>query len=167
MIALLRLFDALVLVGSMYTPGFRTPWRLSNAVGNVIDRVEPGHVLFLQIIYSVAFALREHSHENVCACHLLAAGGLNVNRRPLQYALKACCRLRVVAVRGDEVAELVIDIAQNLAAQPTEVDTASTQYSDRVLILDQRQQQMFERGIFVPALIGAAESPMQRLFEIA
>jgi hypothetical protein len=25
---------------------------------------------------------------------------------------------------------------------------------------------MFERGIFVPALIGVGESPMQRLFEI-
>jgi len=26
---------------------------------------------------------------------------------------------------------------------------------------------MFERGIFVPTLVGISESPMQRLFEIA
>jgi hypothetical protein len=55
---------------------------------------------------------------------------------------------------GDEVAELIIDIVQDLAAQPTEIDAASTQHSNRVLILGQREQQMFERGIFVPALIG-------------
>jgi len=40
---------------------------------NVIDRVEPGHVLLLQEIYGVAFALREHGDENVGAGYLLAA----------------------------------------------------------------------------------------------
>jgi hypothetical protein len=29
-------------------------------MGNVIDLIEPGHVVFLQVIYSLAFALREH-----------------------------------------------------------------------------------------------------------
>jgi DNA methylase len=29
-------------------------------MGNVIDRIEPGHAVFLQGIYSLAFALREH-----------------------------------------------------------------------------------------------------------
>jgi hypothetical protein len=92
---------------------------------------------------------------------------LDVNRCALQYTLKARRRLCVVTVRGDEVAELIIDIVQDFAAQPIEIDAASTQHSDRVLIFGQREQQMFKRGIFVPALIGIGESPMQRLFEIA
>jgi NADPH-dependent ferric siderophore reductase len=92
---------------------------------------------------------------------------LDVNCRALQHALKARRRLCVVTVGGAEVRELMIDIVQNLAAQPIKVHAAGVQHGDRVLILGQRQQQMFERGIFVPALIGAGESPMQRLFEIA
>src|SRR6516164_7411074 len=122
MIALLRLFDALILIGPLYAPGFRTPWRFRDTMRYVIHRVEPGHVLFLQIIYSVAFALREHGNENVCAGHFLSTGRLNVNRCALQYALKACCRLCVVTVDGYEVAEFIINVVQDLAAQPLEVD---------------------------------------------
>src|SRR6202007_2735235 len=102
---------------------------------------------------------REHRYENVCAGHLLTARGLDVNRRALQYALKARRWLCIVTVGGGEVAELVIDVVQDLAGQAIEIDAASAQHSDRVLILGQREQQMFERGIFVPALIGIGESP--------
>jgi len=73
MIALLRLFGALVLVGSLYAPGFRTSGRFGDTVGNVVDGIEPGHVLFLQVVYSVAFAFREHGYKNACARHLLTA----------------------------------------------------------------------------------------------
>jgi hypothetical protein len=48
----------------------------------------------------VAFALREHGHEDVCAGHFLPARRLNVNRCALQYALKARCRLCDVTVDG-------------------------------------------------------------------
>ena len=73
MIALLRLFAALVLLGSLDAPSFRASRGLGDAVGNVVDRVESGHVLFLQEIYGVAFALREHGDEDVGAGYLLAA----------------------------------------------------------------------------------------------
>ena len=52
------------------------------------------------------------------------------------------------------------------AAQAVEVDAARAKYGDSILILGKRQQQMFERRIFVVALIGVGESP-KRLFEIA
>ena len=115
----------------------------------------------------MALALGEHRDQHVGAGHLLAARGLDVDRGALQHALKARGRLRVVAVRGDEVGELVVDIVQDLAAQPLEIDAAGAQHGDRILILGQRQQQMLERGVFVPPLIGVGERPMQRLFEIA
>ncbi len=85
----------------------------------------------------------------------------------LQHPLKARRRLGVVLVRGDKVAELVVDIGQDLAAQPVEVDAARAQHRDRVLILSQRQQQMFERSVFMAAIVGMGQRTMQRLFEIA
>jgi hypothetical protein len=61
---------------------------------------------------------------------------------------------------GDEIGKLVVDIIQDLAAQAVEVDAARAKYGDSILILGKRQQQMFERRIFVVALIGVGESPM-------
>jgi len=90
-----------------------------------------------------------------------------VDRSALQYALEARRWLGIVAVSGNKVGELVVDIVQDLAAQPVELDPASAQYGDSVLILGQRKQQMLERGIFVPALVGTGECPMQGCFEIA
>ena len=115
----------------------------------------------------MAFALGEHRDQHVGAGHLLAARRLHVDRGALQHALEARGRLGVLAVAGDEVGQLVVDIGQHLAAQPVEIDAARAQHRDRVLVLGQRQQQMLERGVFVPPLIGVGERPMQRLFEIA
>ena len=90
-----------------------------------------------------------------------------MDRGALQYPLEARRRLGVVLVRGDKIAEFVVDIGQHFAAQPLEVDAASAQHRHRILILGQRQQQMLERGVFVPSVIGMGERPMQRFFEIA
>jgi hypothetical protein len=123
--------------------------------------------MFLQEIYGVAFPLGKHGDQNVCAGHFLAARGLNVNCRALQHALKARGRFGILAVSGDEIGEFVVDVIQNLATEALELDTAGAQYGDRILIFGQRQQQMFERSIFVPAFIGVGQGPVQRLFEIA
>jgi len=49
---------------------------------------------------------------------------LNVNGRALQGALEGRSRLRVAAVGSDPVGELVVDIIQNLLAEPIEIDAA-------------------------------------------
>src|SRR5215472_17887966 len=67
----------------------------------------------------------------------------------------------------NEVGKLAVDIVQDFAPQSVEVNAASAQHGNRVLILSERQQQVLERRIFVSALIGVTEGPMQRLFEIA
>ena len=90
-----------------------------------------------------------------------------MNRRPLQHALETRGRLRIVAMRSDEVGEFVVDVIQDLSAQAIEIDPARAQYGDGILVLGERQQQMFQRCIFVPALIGVAKRPVQRLLEIA
>ena len=166
--ALLRLVGAaLVLVRPLDSPGFRASRRLGDAVRDVVDRIEPGHVLFLQEINRVAFPLGEHRDQHIGTGHLLPAGGLDVDRGTLQNALKARRRLGVVLVGRNEVAEFVVDIGQHFAAQPFELDAAGAQHRDRVLILGQCQQQMLERGIFMPPVIRVGERPVKRFFEIA
>ena len=167
MAALLRLFAAFVLLRALGPAGFRAAGRLGDAMRDIVDRIEPGHVLLLQEINRVALALGEHRDQDVGAGDLLAPRGLDMDGGALQYPLKARRGLGVVLVRGDEVAELVVDIGQHLAAQPLEIDTAGAQHRDCVLVLGQGQQQVFERGVFVAAIVGVGQRAMQGLFEIA
>src|SRR5215831_20119464 len=88
---------------------FRAPRRFGDAMRNVIDGIEPRHVLLLQEIDRVAFPLREHRDEDVCAGDLLATGRLHMNSRALQHALKAGGRFCVVAMSGYEIGKLVVD----------------------------------------------------------
>ena len=90
-----------------------------------------------------------------------------MDRGALQHALEARGRLGVLAVVRDQVGQLVVDIGQDLAAQPVEIDAAGAQHRDRVLVLGQRQQQVLEGGVFVPPLVGVGEGPVQGFFEVA
>ena len=109
---LLPLLAALLLLGALHPAGLGAAGRLGDAVRDVVDRVEPGHVLLLQEIDGVALALGEHRDQHVGAGHLLAPRGLHVDRGALQHALEARGRLGVLAVAGDEVGQLVVDIGQ-------------------------------------------------------
>ena len=82
--ALLALLAALLLLGALHPPRLGAARRLGDAVRDVVDRVEAGHVLLLQEIDGVALALGEHRDQHVGAGHLLAARGLDVDRGALQ-----------------------------------------------------------------------------------
>ena len=113
----------------------------------------------------MAFALREDGDEHVRAGHLLAAGRLNVDDGALDDALEAGRRLGVLAVEADEVGELGIDIFGEVGLQLVEVDVAGAHDGRRVLVVDQREQQMLERGEFLVALVGEAERLVEGHFE--
>ncbi len=115
----------------------------------------------------MAFALGEHRDQHIGAGHLLAARGLDMDRGALQDALEARRRLGVLDMGRDQIAELVVDVMTDVAAQLLEIDGAGAQHRDRVLILGQRQQQVLERGIFVPPFVGISEGAVQGLFEVA
>ncbi len=75
MAALLALLAALAfLLGALHPPGLGATRRLGDAVRDVVDGVEARHVLLLQEIDRVAFALGEHGDQDVGAGDLLAAG---------------------------------------------------------------------------------------------
>ncbi len=131
---------------------------LGDAVADVVDRVEAGHVLLLQEEGGMALALGEDGDEHVGACHLLAARGLHMRDGAVDDALKAGGRLRVAMGVEHEPREIVVDIAGDLVAQEIEVDVAGAHHRRRVAVVDQRQQQMLQRRIFVAALIGILQS---------
>jgi hypothetical protein len=73
----------------------RHPGPLGDAVTDIVDRVEPGHVLLLQEEGGVALALGEDGDQHVCPGHLLAAARLHMRHGAMNDALETCRRLGV------------------------------------------------------------------------
>ena len=57
-------------------------------------------------------------------------------------------------VIGNQVGQFGVDIVHKAVAQLIEIDVAGAHDGDRILVLDQGQQQVFQRGKFMVALIG-------------
>ena len=150
-------------IGATHAPRLGPAGRLGDAVADVVDGVEPRHLLLLQEEHGVALALGEQRDQDVGAGHLFAAGGLHVDGGALQHALEAGGRLGFGMVAADDVAELVVDIVAEVAAQPLDIDVAGPHDRDRVLVVDQRQQQVLEGGVVVPPVVGVGEGPAQGL----
>ena len=123
-------------------------------MADVIDCVVAGHVLLLQEIRGVTLALGENGDQHIGAGHFLAARRLDVNHRALNDTLKACGGLRVFRPVGDQIVEFQFEVGDEAAAQLVQVDVARPHDRRRVLIFDQRKQEMLKRGVFVMALIG-------------
>ena len=108
----------------------------------------------------MALALGEDRDQHVGAGHLLAAGRLHVDHGALDDALEAGGRLGILAAVGDQVFELGFDVGDEVAPQLVEIDVAGAHDRGRILVVDQRQQQVLERGVFVVTLIGERQGPM-------
>ena len=115
----------------------------------------------------MALAFGEDRHQHVSAGDLLAAGGLHVDDRALDHALEAGRRFTILGAVGDQVFQFGFEIGNQAAAQLVEVDIAGAHHRRGVLIVDQRQQQVFQGRIFVMPLIGDGERPVERLLETA
>ena len=111
----------------------------------------------------MTFALGKDRDEHVRAGHLFAAGRLHMDDRPLDDALEPGRRLGVLVTVGDQVVELGIDIFGEIALELIHVDVARPHHGDRVPVVDQGQEQMFERRVFVAALVGEREGAVERL----
>ena len=140
---------------------------LGDAVRHEIDRVETGHLLRLQEIDGMALPLGEQRDQYIGAGDFLAAGGLDMDRRALEYALKAGGGLGIVRAGDRQVGQLGIDIVGNVLAELCDVDAAGAHDGDGILVFGQREKEMLERCIFVPAGIGLSKGLTERLLEIS
>src|SRR5207244_12182624 len=90
-----------LLVDAAHRARFRHARPLGDAVADIVDRVVAGHVLLLQEIGGVAFALGKYGDQHVGAGHLLAARRLHVDHGALDDALEPGGGLGIlVAVAG-------------------------------------------------------------------
>ncbi len=71
---------------------------LAHAVGQVIDHVQPGHILLVEVIDRVGLLLAKDRHQHVGTGDLLLSRGLHVIDRPLQHPLEAQGGLGIAAV---------------------------------------------------------------------
>ena len=71
----------------------------------------------------------------------------------LDDPLKACRRLGILAVVKHQTGQLIVDIALQVSLQNLKIDIAGPHNSSRIGIVDQSQQQMFKRGIFVASVV--------------
>ena len=115
----------------------------------------------------MALALGEDRDQHVRAGHLLAARRLHMDHGALDHALEPGRRLGILVALGHQIVELGLDVGDEAALELVEIDIAGAHHGGRVLILDQRQQQMFQRGVFVVALVRERERAVQGLFEAA
>ncbi len=155
-----------LLLGAAHAPLLGAA-HLGDAVGDVVDGVEARHLLLLQEVDGVAFALGEQRYQHVGAGDLFAARRLHVNRSALEDALEAGGRLGVLGPVEHQALELVVEVGGEILAQPVEIDAAGPHHRDRVLIVDEREQQVLERRELMTPLVGESEGSVQGLFQVA
>ncbi len=86
-----------------------------------------------------------------------------MDRGALHHALEAGGRLRVAGAVGDEAGQLLVENSVRSRRSLSRSTLQARSTVDGVLVVGQRQQQMLERRVFVPALVGEARGAMQRL----
>ena len=65
-----------------------------------------------------------------------------------------------------QVIEFVVDIFFESIVEFFETDAAGPHNGRSILIVDQDKKEMFERGIFVVALVGGCQGSVKRAFKI-
>ncbi len=83
----------------------------------------------------------------------------------MDHALEAGRRLRLGGVLGNERAQIVVEIGRDAGTQRVDIDRAGAHDGGRVTVVEKGQQQMLEGRVFVAALVGGFERPMQRAFQ--
>ncbi len=81
----------------------------------------------------------------------------------LDDALEARRRLGVAPAVGHQVRQLGIDVGLEVAAQHVDFDAARAQHRRRIEVVDERQQQVLQRGVLMPALVGQGQGPVKCL----
>ncbi|MBP2298243.1 hypothetical protein J2850_000917 [Azospirillum picis] len=114
----------------------------------------------------MALAFREQGNEHVCSRHLLTSGRLDVDGRTLQNPLESSRWLGVVGPVRDKVRKFVVEVIRQFRAQSVEIDPAGAQDGGGIGVFGQREKQVFERRVFMPALVRVGQGSVQSLFQV-
>jgi hypothetical protein len=85
----------------------------------------------------------------------------------LYHALEAGRGFGVLTVFDRERREILVDIFGEPGPKRVEIDIAGAHDLGGIRIVDQREQEMFQRRIFMMAFAGEPDRPVQRLFQTA
>ena len=139
---------------------------LGDAVRQVIDHVQAGHVLLGQEIHGMRVLLAEDRHQHVGAGDLLLARGLHVVDRALQHALEAQGGLGVAAVVFGQARDRGFDRLFQVVAQARSIAAAGLEHGLGRGVVQQGQQQVLHGHEFMPGLAGALVALADGLLEI-
>ncbi len=82
----------------------------------------------------------------------------------LHHTLEAGGGLGVAGAVGRQAGQVLVEELGQVGAQLVQVDAAGAQHGGGVVVVVEGQQQVLQRGVFVPALAGQRQGTMERLF---
>jgi hypothetical protein len=138
---------------------------LGDAVGDVVDHVQAGHVVLAQQVDRVGLLFTEDGHQHVGAGHLLAAGGLHVEHRPLQHALEAERGLRVARILRRQTRRIAVHELRQFHAQLVQVHATGAHHGRGGGVLRQGEQKMLHGDELVSLLARGLEGHVEGEFE--
>ena len=141
---------------------------LGDAVRDVVDHIQPGDALLMQVIDGVRILLAEDGDQHVGPRDLLLAvgGGLHVHDGPLDDPLEAQRGLRVDLFGARHHRGVFLDEARQALAQLVDVGGAGPQHFGRRWVVEQRQQQVLDGDEFVALLPGLDKGHVQADFQL-
>ena len=136
-------------------------------MGNVVDHIEPGDALGLEEIDGLALLFTKNSHQHAGTGNFLFAGRLDVKHRSLQDPLKAQGWLGLpvfLTLRNQRGGR--VDKLNQVSAHRTEVGSAGFKHQNGVIVVEQGQQQVFNRHELMALCPRAAKGVVERLFQV-
>jgi hypothetical protein len=133
-------------------------------MGNVVHGIIARHVLLLQEEGGVAFALSKYRDKHIGTCDFFAARRLHMDHSPLYHPLETCRGLCLLRGLPNKICQLIVNIIREIITQFIKINATSTQDGNSVLVLRQRQQQMFKRRIFLPPFCGERQGTVEGFF---
>ncbi len=141
---------------------------LGDAVGDVVDHVDPRDALLLEQEHRLTFLFAEDRDQHVGAGDFALAGTLHVEYRTLQDALEAQGRLgfAILVVLGNQRRGGIDELLQ-VSPQLVQIRTARLQNRRGGFVIQKRQQQVLNGHELMPLRPRLLEGEIEGDFELS
>ena len=140
---------------------------LRQAVGDIVDDVEPGDILHGEQVGGVRMLLTEDRHQHVRGGDFFLAARLDMKHGTLQHALEAQRRLHFTVVVVLQPGGRLIDEILQILAKTRDVGAACPENFAHLRRIDDRQQQVLDGHELMSRLAGRLERFVETDFEFA